>query len=94
MKTRLAVYLGIELVVAAAIGGGACLLRREEVNAHRAWHDSPTVETKAELKRQRDITQSQQFKLIAAIFGFMAVPTVLFIVGVSQPPKTKAANTP
>lgn len=92
MKTRLAVYLGIELILAVVIGGGVCLLRRDEVNARRAWRDSPTVETKAELERQRGITRSQQFKLMAALFGVMALPTVMLIVRASRPREPEAAN--
>lgn len=93
MKTRLAVYLGIELVLAVAIGGGVCLLRRDEVNARRAWQGNPTAEAKAELERQRAITQGQQFKLMAALFGLMALPTALLIVRASQPRESEASKT-
>lgn len=93
MKTRLAIYLGIELILAVVIGGGVCLLRRDEVNARRAWRDSPTAEAKAELERQRAITRGQQFKLMAALFGLMALPTVLLIVRASQPRESEIANT-
>lgn len=92
MKTRLAVYLGIELVLAVLIGGGVCLLHRDEVNAHRAWRDTPTVETKAEVERQRDITRSQQLKLMVVLFVIMALPTVPLIFHASRPLKSETAH--
>lgn len=83
MKTRLVVYLGLGLLLAVMAGGG-CVLRRDEVNAHRAWRNNPTVETKAELDRQRAITRTLHYKLTAGLFGIMAAFTVPFIVIVSR----------
>lgn len=84
MKTRLTVYLSLELLFAVFLGEGICILRRDETMARRAWRDNPTAESKAELDRQRAITRSHNHKLTAVLFTIMAVFTVPIIVSASR----------
>ena len=83
MKTRLAIWLGVELLVAAAIGSAACIHRRDEVIAFRAWYDNPTLETRKELDRQRRIT-IWNVGFAGILFAGMAILTVPMVFVVSH----------
>jgi hypothetical protein len=70
----------VELLVAAGISGGACLLRRDEMNAYAAWKENPAPATKAELDRQKNITTRQHFVLAGVLWMAMGLITVPVIV--------------
>jgi hypothetical protein len=76
MKKWLIIWLSIELIVASGISPGICILRHDEVKAFGAWHDKPTAGTKAELDRQRKITNWHHVALAGVLFSVMAVFTV------------------
>lgn len=82
MKTRLAIWLGLELLVAVVLDGGSCLLRRDEMRAFKAWHDSPTAQNRVELDRQRSITLRYHIVFVGILWGGMAVVTIPIIVAV------------
>ena len=73
-----------ELLVAAGISASACILRRDERNAFRAWRDNPTAETRAALDAERSITFRHHVVLAAVLFGGMAVVTVPVVRAVSR----------
>jgi hypothetical protein len=84
MKTRLAIWLGVELLVASGLSTASCILRRDEVRAWRAWHDTPTPETRAELDRQHRITFRHHVVFAVVLWAGMAVVTVPIVIAVSR----------
>jgi hypothetical protein len=85
VKTRLVIYLGLELLLAAVISAIPCMCtRRDEARALVAWRINPTAETKAELDRQRRITFRKHVVFAGALFAGMAVITIPVIVGLSR----------
>lgn len=84
MKIRLIVWLGVELLVASGISLLTCFIRPAEVQAVRAWHDNPTVETRSELDRQRHITTLQQVLFAGVLFTGMAVISIPVVAAVSR----------
>jgi len=84
MKTRLAIWLGAEFILAVVFGTGSCLLRRDEVGAFRAWRDHANAETRAELDRQRRITYQHQLAFAGILWSIMAGITVPIVVTVSR----------
>jgi hypothetical protein len=72
MKSRLTLWLTVELTVAGLLGAAICILRQDERTAYRQWRDQPTAESRAELDRQRGITRwhqvgvGTQFEIISA----------------------------
>ncbi len=54
----------------------SCIYRRDEVRAWRAWHDKPTLETRAELDRQKGITFRYHVLFAGVLFAGMAVVPV------------------
>lgn len=84
MKTRLVIWLGVELLIASGLSAGSCILRRDEVRAFGAWHDNPTAETRAELDRQRSITFRHHIGFAGVLWAGMAVITVPIVIAVSR----------
>jgi hypothetical protein len=84
VKTRLAIWLGVELLVASGISTASCILRRDQVRAWSAWHDNPTPQTRAELDRQKAITFWNHVAFAGVLFAVMAVATVPVVVVVSR----------
>jgi hypothetical protein len=84
MKTRLILWLSIELIVVSGISAVSCILRHDEVKAFNTWHDKPSIETKAELDRQRRITRWHHVALAGVLFSGMAVVTVPVVCLVSR----------
>jgi hypothetical protein len=85
VKTRLAVWLTLELILAASASATVCLLRKDHSLAVRAWMQNPTPETAAELERQKRLTFLSNFKLGGFLFGVMALATVPVIMSASRP---------
>jgi hypothetical protein len=79
MKTRLIIWLSIELIVASGISAVSCILRHDEVKAFGTWHDNPTAATKAELDRQRKVTNWHHVAFAGVLFSAMAVVTIYFV---------------
>jgi hypothetical protein len=84
MKTRLILWLSIELIVASGISAASCILRHDEAKAFGAWYDKPSIETKSELDRQRRITRWHQVAFAGVLFSGMAVLTVPVVYLVSR----------
>ena len=84
MKTRLAIWLGVELLVASGLSAASCILRRDEVKAFGAWRDNPTAETRAELDRQRSITFRHHIGFAGVLWVGMAVITVPVVFALSR----------
>ena len=82
VKTRLAIWLGVELFVASGVSSAACILRRDEVRAWKVWHDTPTSATRAELDRQHRITFRHHVVFAVVLWAGMAVVTVPIVVAV------------
>lgn len=91
MKTRFAIWLGLELLLAAAISSCTYIERREETRAVVAWLQNPSPETKAERERQRRITTRDHVWFAAILFGGMAGVTVPVIVLRSRKPNSKVS---
>ena len=84
VKTRLAFWLVVELLLAAAVSSASSIHRREEVRAWSAWHDNPTPETRAEVNRQRTITLWHHVAFAGVLFAGMVVVTVPVVRVVSR----------
>jgi hypothetical protein len=84
VTTRLAFWLVVELLLAAAVSSASSIHRREEARAWIAWHDSPTPETRAEVHRQRTITLWHQVAFAGILFAGMAAVTVPVVLAVAR----------
>jgi hypothetical protein len=84
MKTRLIIWLSIELIVASGISAVSCILRHDEVEAYNAWHDNPMFVTKAELDKQKNITFWEHVGFAGVLFFVMAVITIPAVYVVSR----------
>ena len=84
MKTRLIIWLTVELVVASGISAFSCVLRRDQARAFIAWRDNPTVETKSELDRQRHITVKHHVIFAGVLFAGMAIISIPFVIMTSR----------
>jgi hypothetical protein len=80
MKTRLMIWLSIELAVASILSASVCILRRGETQAYFAWRDNPTAATRAELDRERATTLRVHVHLGAVLWASMAAVTVPLMV--------------
>ena len=76
MKKLIALLLVAELLIAYFVLAPTCILRRDQVRAFAAWHDNPTLETRAEIDRQKRITELQSLGFSAVVFGVMAGATL------------------
>jgi hypothetical protein len=85
VKKTLLICLAVELVGAAFVSAGACLLRRGERDARRAWRENPTAETRAALDAERAITWRHRGVLTGVLFGGMALITVPAVLLLSRP---------
>jgi hypothetical protein len=85
VKKTLLICLVVELVGAVFVSAGACLLRRGERDARRAWRENPTVETRTALDAEKAITWRHRGILGAVLFGGMAVVTVPAVLLLSGP---------
>ena len=84
MKTGLAIWLAMELIIASGLSAASCLLRRDEVRAYGAWRDNPTTETRAELDRQRTITGWHHVLFAGILWAGMAAITVPVVLAISR----------
>ena len=76
MKKLIAILLMSELLIAYFVLAPTCILRNQHVQAFRAWHDSPTPDTRAELDRQNRITELFSLGFSVVVFGVMAGATL------------------
>ncbi len=84
VKARLAIVLAAEMFVACGISAGACILRRDEVRAWQAWHDTPTPKNRAVLDRQRHITFRHHIVFAVVLWAGMGAVTVPIAVAVAR----------
>lgn len=77
MRFVLTVVVIIELYIAYILLYPACNLRGDMLRAFHAWTETPTQETRAELDRQRRITQIKNLGFCTVFFMVMAGPTAL-----------------
>ena len=66
----------LELFLAFAIAGSACILRGDQLKAIHAMQVNQNADTESECKRQGTITQLHRTALTAIIFAVMAAPTL------------------
>ena len=76
MTKLIIILLVVEFLAAYFVVSSGCILRQDEVHAYAAWHDNPTPETRAELDRQKRITEFQTLVVSAIIFCGMAGVTL------------------
>jgi hypothetical protein len=93
MKTRLLIWLSIELAVASLLSASVCILRRAETRAYFAWHDNPTATTRAELDKERAITFRHHVVLGVALWSGMAAVTVPLVVSRARCKSTPSDGT-
>ena len=84
MKARLAIWLLLELLVAASLSLSTCILRRDHTKAWSAWHNHPTPETRRDLDRQDTLDYWSHVTFALMLFGAMAAVTVPIIVVVTR----------
>lgn len=84
MKHRIVILLIAELVIAYVVFAPTCIKSRDRSRAFMAWHDNPTAETTAEWHRQLRIGEMETLEISTAIFGMMAVPTLIAAWGWSR----------
>jgi hypothetical protein len=77
MKKLITILLIGELFIAYFVLAPTCILRRAQVRAFAAWHDNPTPETRAELERQKRITELQSLGFSGVVFGVMGGATLI-----------------
>jgi len=75
-KPLLIGMLLVELLLAFAIAGSACILRGDQLKALHAMQVNWNADTEAECKRQGTITQLHRTALTGIIFAVMAAPTI------------------
>jgi hypothetical protein len=76
MRSRLAIWLTIELLVAAGVSSSVCLLRRAEARAFIEWRNNPTKENRSALDLEKHITTHHHIVLAAVLFCSMAAVTI------------------
>ena len=76
MTKLIIILLVVEFLAAYFVVSSGCILRHNQVRAYAAWHDNPTLETRAELDRQKRITEFQTLVFSAIIFCGMAGVTL------------------
>lgn len=84
LKTRLAVWLGLELLLASVLSSTACILRTDHARAWIALQETPTPATRAEWKRQQNKTFWSHVGLAGFLWAGMATITVPVMVAVSR----------
>ena len=77
MKKLITMVLTAELFIAYFVFAPTCILRHDQVRAFAVWHDNPTPETRAELERQKRITELQSLGFSAVVFGVMGGATLI-----------------
>ena len=75
-KPLLIGVLLVELFLAFAIAGSACILRGDQLKAIHAMQVNRNADTEAECKRQGTITQLHRTALTGIIFAVMAASTI------------------
>jgi hypothetical protein len=76
MKKLVTVVLVAELLIAYFVLAPTCIRRHDQVRAFGDWHGNPTPETRAELDRQKRITELYGLGFSAVVFGVMAGATL------------------
>ena len=76
MTKLIIILLAVEFLVAYFVVSSGCILRHDQVRAYATWHDNPTPETRAELDRQKRITEFHTLVFSAIIFSGMAAITL------------------
>jgi len=85
MKKLVTILLIGELLFAYFGLSPVCLLRRDVLHALNAWSRNPTPEARAELERQRRISEVYRVGFSIAAFGVMAAATLLIATGRKRP---------
>jgi hypothetical protein len=75
LRKLITILLILELLVAYFVVAPS-VHRREHTRAFVAWHDNPTLETRAELDRQSRINQFYSVGFSGVVFLIMAVTTL------------------
>jgi len=88
-KPLLIGVLLLELLLAFAIAGSACILRGDQLKAIHAMQVNRNADTEAECKRQGGITQLHRIALAGIIFAVMSAPTLFLHRGIAR---SKATN--
>lgn len=76
MTKLIIILLAVEFLVAYFVVSSGYISRHDQVHAYVAWRDHPTPETRAELDRQKRITEFQTLVISAIIFCGMAGVTL------------------
>jgi len=79
MRKLLVILLSVELLVAIVLGQIGALHRRDFDRAFFAWHENPTLESRKELDRQKQINVLYDLGFSAVVFGGMVIVTLLAV---------------
>jgi len=79
MRKLLVILLSVELLVAILFGQSGFLHRKDFDRAFFTWHKNPTPESRAEVDRQRHISELHRLGFSAVAFGGMAIVTLLAV---------------
>ena len=77
MRKPLLVLLGLELLVAVALGQMGHVDRPATARTFLEWRQNPTPETRQAFERQKRITEIQRWALTGVVFAVLAGATVL-----------------
>jgi hypothetical protein len=77
MRKPLLVLLGLELLVAVALGQIGHIDRPATARAFLEWRQNPTPETRQAFERQQHITEIQGWGFSGVVFAVLAGATVL-----------------
>ncbi len=84
MKSRLVIWLCVELLLAVGASLSVSVCRSDHLKAWLAWHNHPTPETRQELDRQGTLDNWSHVTFALMLFGAMAVVTIPVIVVVTR----------
>jgi hypothetical protein len=77
MRKPLLVFLGLELLVAVALGQVGHVDRPAAARAFFEWQQNPTPETRRVYERQRGIMEIYRWRFSGVVFAVLAGATVL-----------------
>jgi hypothetical protein len=77
MRKALLILLGLELLLAVALGQIGHVNRPATARAWAEWRQNPTAETRQAFERQQRITEIQRWAFTGVVFAVLAGATVL-----------------
>ena len=77
MRKPLLILLGVELLLAIALGKSGHIDRSAMARAWMQWRQNPTTGAQREFKRQQGITEIQRWAFTGVVFALLAGGTVL-----------------